>query len=248
MQVSVSLLPVDRLAERVEDAAAASAVVIDVLRATSVMATAFANGATAIYPTTTVDEAFRCAESLRKEGPVLLCGERECRRIDGFDLGNSPAEYAAEIVQDRSLVMTTTNGTRALSAVAGFGQIVTASFLNRAAVIDRLCRESRVHLCCAGTDRQVTGEDTLLAGSLIAELQRLGKVQFANDQAEFAASYWRRATAGGERLAEVFAQTLGGSNLVRLGMGDDLERCAQVDTFAVCPTFRLQGHLVGRAR
>jgi 2-phosphosulfolactate phosphatase len=101
-------------------------VVIDVLRATSTIVEALANGARAILPVATADEAARIAQSIGRDS-VLLCGERKALPIEGFDLGNAPAEFTAEQVADKSLVMTTTNGTRAFVAVGERRSVVGAS-------------------------------------------------------------------------------------------------------------------------
>ena len=93
--------------------AESAVVVIDVVRATTTIIEALANGARAIFPTESTEEAVRLASSLGREDS-LLCGERKGEKIEGFDLGNSPAEFTREVVEDKKLVMSTTNGMRAL--------------------------------------------------------------------------------------------------------------------------------------
>ncbi|NIP79971.1 MAG: hypothetical protein GWM90_12415, partial [Gemmatimonadetes bacterium] len=95
----------------------AQVVVVDVLRATSTIVEALANGARAVFPVATVDDAARIAQGIGRDS-VLLCGERKGLRIEGFDLGNGPPEFGADRVAGSSLVMTTTNGTAAFLAVA----------------------------------------------------------------------------------------------------------------------------------
>lgn len=121
-------------------------VVIDVLRATSTMVEALANGARAIVPVATADDAARMAQNIGRDS-VLLCGERKALPIEGFDLGNAPVEFTAERVGEKSLIMTTTNGTRAFLSVAerragpGDGEanvILAGSFLNLSAITRRL--------------------------------------------------------------------------------------------------------------
>jgi len=147
-------------------------VVFDVLRATSTMITALANGAEAIIPVAEISEAL----AIRNQRPdVLLAGEREGLRIRAaltgsidFDLGNSPREFTPERVADQTIVMTTTNGTRALRACAGANTVLIGSFLNLAAVADWLRRErpKNLLLVCAGTVEQAAYEDALAAGAL----------------------------------------------------------------------------------
>ena len=147
-------------------------VVFDVLRATSTMVTALANGATAIVPVAEISEAL----SLKQRRPeVLLAGERDGLRIQAdltggvaFDLGNSPREFTVEAVRGRTIVMTTTNGTRALRACAQARKVVAGSFLNLQATADFIEREDPDHLLlvCSGTHEEAAGEDVLGAGAL----------------------------------------------------------------------------------
>ena len=112
-----------------------TAVVIDVIRATSTIMEALANGARAVYPVASTEEAVQLAASLGRDDS-LLCGERKGVMIEGFDLGNSPREYTPDVVAEKQLVMTTTNGTRAFVAVQGAERVVSASFLNLSAVVE----------------------------------------------------------------------------------------------------------------
>ncbi len=225
--------------------AGATAVVIDVLRATTTMIYALAAGAAEIRPCVTVDEARRLAEGY-PPGAALLGGERQGLRIDGFQLGNSPSEYGGEIVRGKSIVFTTTNGTRALEHARQADNVLVAGFVNAAAAIRRLiAAPGEVHLVCAGTDRQVTGEDTLLAGFLVRglfqeALQSARAPEFGNDSARLAAA----ACAGLTDQADVvgwlsreLAQSLGGRNLLALGLEADLVAAAQLNRFDLVPRY-----------
>src|SRR5688572_25556818 len=103
--------------------------VVDVLRATSTIVEAIANGARAILPAADMDDALRLAQTIGRS-EVLMCGERGARKIEGFDLGNSPLEFTSEVVADKLVVMTTTNGTRALIAGQTADRCIVAGFLN----------------------------------------------------------------------------------------------------------------------
>ncbi len=154
------------------DLAAVHCVVLDVLRATSTMLTALANGASGIFPVCEISEALH----LRAAHPLaLLAGERDGARILSaqsggvdFDLGNSPREFTPERVAGREIIMTTTNGTRALRACIGAGRIVPGAWLNLAALARRIRGEQapRLFIICAGTYEQAAYEDTLAAGAL----------------------------------------------------------------------------------
>jgi len=151
-------------------------VVLDILRATTSMTTALSNGAEAILPVAEIAEAV----AIRQRQPeVLLAGERDGVRITGalsggpeFDLGNSPREFTAERVRGRTIVMTTTNGTRALRACAGAGQVLIGSFLNLRAIFHWIRKQSpaSVLLVCSGTYDQAALEDVLAAGALCEKL------------------------------------------------------------------------------
>jgi 2-phosphosulfolactate phosphatase len=150
----------------------ATCVVFDVLRASTSMVTALQNGARAILPVTTIEEAL----AVRNEMPeAVLAGERDGVRILAgnlsrldFDLGNSPREFTRDRVAGRTIVMTTTNGTRALRACVGASTVLAGSFLNLSAVARFLLREAREELIvvCSGTFEEAALEDALAAGAL----------------------------------------------------------------------------------
>src|SRR5690606_19366866 len=128
-------------------------VVLDVLRATSTIVEALANGARAVSPVSTVDEAVRLAEALGREG-VLLAGERRSLRIDGFDMGNSPLEFTRERVSGKQIVLTTTNGTVAILASATARRVLIASYLNLGAVAEELVHDGGpASIVCSGRER-----------------------------------------------------------------------------------------------
>jgi len=145
-------------------------VVIDVLRASTTICQALAAGARAVIPCLEVDEARRTAERFAA-GEVVLGGERQGVRIDGFALGNSPAEYTKATVGGRTVVFSTTNGTKAMHACRLADAVWIGAFVNFSAVLHRLraaAGQGRpLHLLCAGTDGRVTGEDVLFAGALV---------------------------------------------------------------------------------
>ncbi len=226
----VALLPA--LLDQQANRSTTCAVVIDVLRATSVMTTAAAAGAASMHTCATTSQAFQIADQHSPRG--LLCGERDCQRIDGFNLGNSPAEYTAERVQGRHLVITTTNGTRAIESVMSSRRLLVASFLNLSATAAAIAPETSIELVCAGTNGQITSEDILMAGALVEELTAEKTDWELDDSARLALAAWQRATNGSDdRVAALqlsLEQSLGGRNLMRLGFGEDVKRCAQIDT------------------
>ena len=166
----------------------------------------------------------------------LLGGERGGKRIPGFDLGNSPAEYSAEVVKNKRLIFTTTNGTRAMLRCQTAARIWMGAFVNVSALCRELSGENSVDIVCAGTDGEVTREDTLLAGALVAELAKPNS--HLNDQAEIAADAWRAVVQNFSQsplLGPTMRQSRGGRNLIEIGQANDIEIAAQIDKFDIAP-------------
>jgi 2-phosphosulfolactate phosphatase len=172
MSIEVILTPAELPALKQRDLRDAACVVFDVLRATSTFVTALHHGARAIVPVSEIAEALAVRQ---KQPEVLLGGERDGVRIRAaqtggidFDLGNSPREFTPERVRGKTIVSTTTNGTRALRAGAGAKTVLAASFLNLAATAQFLRQLLPAHivLVCAGTRENTALEDVLAAGAL----------------------------------------------------------------------------------
>lgn len=239
-----------------EDLAGGTVVVIDVLRATTTVAYALAAGARAIVPCLEIDEARSVAASLASSDRVLG-GERGGEKIEAFDLGNSPLEYTPETVGGRTVVFTTTNGTRALRHCQLAKRVLLGAFVNLSAVVKAVADDGDVHLLCAGTRGAITGEDVLLAGAIAARLSddgsgasssvvesssvKLRPAFSLNDQARIAVACWRNLAgkraalpAHDELIAELRA-ALGGRDLIELGFDADIEAAAAIDRFDVAP-------------
>jgi 2-phosphosulfolactate phosphatase len=230
------------------DWSSTTAVVIDVLRATTVMCTALAAGAQRILPVQDVDAARAAARALAGAAAamvphpageptrVLLAGERQCRRVPGFDLGNSPAEYTTNRVAGAMIVLSTTNGTRATTATRFAHKTLAAAFLNASAAIAHLRAESYVYVVCAGTEGQVSAEDAWLAGLIVDQLSDTHRP--ANDGARLVRDAWRQIaeqaqTPGG--LAALLTTSLGGQQLIRAGFSDDLVISSHIDRLSHVP-------------
>lgn len=145
-------------------------VVIDILRATSTIATALYNGARSVIPVDSVEKCIR----LGRDMECITAGERDGKVAEGLQYGNSSFEYPREFIKGKILVLTTTNGTKLLHmAVAkGATEIVTGSFLNLSAVCDHLAEQKKnVILACAGWKDKVNIEDTLFAGAVVSRIK-----------------------------------------------------------------------------
>lgn len=225
---TVASLPPDEIAER-------TAVVIDVLRATSTITAALANGAKAVIPVLTPEEAFERVAQL-PAGAVLLGGERRSVRIEGFNLGNSPLEYTRARVSGKTIIFTTTNGTRAIRRAAGANSLLIASFLNISAVAARVFELGKdVVILCAGTHDRFSLEDTACAGALVGALSGPDIDLDLCDLARVARLLYETYQG---RLAELLHHSAHGQNLVKLGLSDDLIFCAQADSLPIVPEFR----------
>lgn len=209
------------------------AVVIDVFRATSTMVTALANGCQAIIPVLTTEEAI---DRRISEPGSLLGGERKALRIDGFDLGNSPFDYSPEKVGGKKVIMTTTNGTRAIQAVAQANQVMIASFLNIESIAYAIFRYLETNpktkgivIICAGSEDRFDIPDTLCAGMLI---EKLGKGIQTNDLGRAAHILY---TAAKKNLHEMIRQTEHGQLLLSLGFEKDVVYCSTTNILPIVP-------------
>jgi 2-phosphosulfolactate phosphatase len=210
------------------------AVVIDVLRATTTIVHALAAGCTAVRPCADVEEARTLAGSMRA-GRVLLGGERGGVPLEGFDLGNSPREYTAKMCRGNTLVLTTTNGTRALVRAVEADRTLVAGFVNYSAVCEQLRLDAHpVHIICAGCEGHITMEDALLAGAFVDFLCEGSEVQL-NDSARLA---WDCFENHGRILLGALQLSRGGANLRQLGYDEDIRTAAQVDLFHLVPELR----------
>jgi 2-phosphosulfolactate phosphatase len=222
----------------------AMVVVVDVLRATTVIVHALSAGCEAVIPCGEIDEAKDIASQM-PPGAALLAGERHGLPIPGFDLGNSPAEFTAERCGGKTVVITTTNGTRAILASLEAKRIYIASFANLSATVNEILVKFQrrdlapLHIVCAGTEGFISLEDSLLAGALTARLfvpaghaepdgKRLG-----NDEAMITATEWLEV----ERylrhrpLSRLLSMGRGGQNVQRIGLSGDIEDAAVLDRF-----------------
>jgi len=215
----------------------AIAVMIDVLRASTSIVHALAAGARAIIPCEKVAEARKLAAQLGRQD-VLLGGERGGKAIEGFDLDNSPLSYNTDTVGGRTVVLTTTNGTRALARMRRADRILVCALVNRLGVVERLAEDKRpVHLVCAGTDGKITSEDILCAGAIATGLATTGNFDTADDATRLAQDHFHLHGADSRSLRTALRASRGGRNLVQLGFDDDIDRAAMLDSFSLVPEF-----------
>ncbi|MBL8982122.1 MAG: 2-phosphosulfolactate phosphatase [Gemmatimonadetes bacterium] len=212
-------------------------VVIDVLRASTTMATALAHGARAIIPFESADDAVARFKSFDRS-EVLLAGERRMARISGFDLGNSPAEFTREVVEGKTILMTTTNGTAALMAVQGATEIVLGAFVNLSATVAVLRHAIRntlgIAVVCAGSERQFAMEDAVCAGRMLRAVSRRLATAHWNDAARAVVALDRRY---GKDIEGCLRDTVHGRALAEAGFSGDVALAAALDTHAIVPVY-----------
>jgi 2-phosphosulfolactate phosphatase len=209
------------------------AIIIDVLRASSSILTALSNGAKQVIPVNEPEEAKELAKRF-PAGEVLLCGERDGNKISGFDLGNSPLEFGKEIVAGKTLIMSTTNGTKACHSAQNASSAVIGCFLNLTAISDTVKQTNEnILLITSGKEGKFSLEDTVCAGALVDKLN--AENEFAlTDAARVAQILY---TIYKFNLRQMFATCEHGLYLASLGYEPDLDYCAQVDTISLVPKF-----------
>jgi 2-phosphosulfolactate phosphatase len=212
--------------------------VIDILRATTTMCAALHHGAKALIPVASTEEALRLAQTIGS-ADVLLAGEKNCMRIPGFALGNSPLEMSESAVKGKTIVVTTTNGTKALLAAQGAVAVYAACAANLTAAGERaresLERGRDVLILCAGRDSSFALDDAYCAGRLaVAALGSRKPRKGLNDAALASLDLVRR-------YRDIWTRPLrysrAGRELIRLGLQDDVTDAGRLDAYPVLPHF-----------
>ncbi|HET7239683.1 MAG TPA: 2-phosphosulfolactate phosphatase [Gemmatimonadales bacterium] len=212
--------------------------VIDILRATTTMCAALHSGARALIPVTATEEALRLAQTIGS-ADVLLAGERQAVRIPGFHLGNSPLEMTETAVRAKTLIVTTTNGTKALLACQAAAAVYPACAGNLSLAAEKV-RETiaegrRALIVCAGREGAFSLDDAYAAGRLVAAaLGDRRRRPGLNDAAVAALDLVRRY---GDDWDRPLRRSRAGRELLRLGFGDDIAAASRVDAYPVLPHF-----------
>ena len=212
--------------------------IIDVLRASTSIAVALSNGAKTVIPAESVDEVITRSKQFERTH-VRLAGERRMLAIPGFDMGNSPLEFTEEAVAGRTVLISTTNGTRALLGVQGARDIVIASYVNMSAAAATLHTAARadtdIAIVCAGSEGHFSLEDAACAGRFVRSLTKKAPSVVTNDAAQACALIDRKY---GDNIAKIFKDSSHGKALQEAGFGGDLVACAAVDSHSVVPIYQ----------
>lgn len=216
---------------RSDDLAGKTVLVIDVLRASSNMVTALVHGCPCLIPVETVQQA----KALQQPGD-LLGGERNCKKLAGFDIGNSPFEYM-ELVRGKRILMTTTNGTRAVQKTQRAFKVLACSLLNATACAEAAAAWGKdVYILCSGTQDVFALEDGLCAGMAAEALHRLtgGQIE-GNDLCQAMRSAYLHNQ---DHLEETLLSSANGRRLARIGFGEDVAFCSRRDLYDLVPVLQ----------
>jgi 2-phosphosulfolactate phosphatase len=202
-------------------------ILIDVLRATSVITTALNNGALKVIPKIEIKDALEA-----KRENCLLGGERKALKIEGFDLTNSPLDYRESVVKGKTIVMTTTNGTKAIYHSLKADKIIIGCMLNGKAIADSVCKEKRdLSLICAGTGGKFSLDDFICAGKIIYECMALGE----HELEDFAATAFMAYRDNKTQVMNFVSMASHYKYLESIGLEEDIKYCFTEDLINIVP-------------
>ena len=208
-------------------------IVIDVLRASTTIATALQNGAKEIMPVGTIENAVKISGSLFG-GVTLRAGERNSKIIEGFNLGNSPKEFTEEVVKGKSIIFFTTNGTTAIGKGKHAKNLVVAGFVNLSKVVEFFIKlQEDVVILCAANENVFCVEDAVCAGRIINKMADSAGIELVLDDAGVACAMLDKSF--GKSLLKMLKSTEHGKYLTEIGFADDLKICAALDSVEVIP-------------
>jgi len=209
-------------------------IVIDVLRATTTIVTALNNGAKDIIPVSSIEFAMKISGNAFS-GHTLLGGERNTEKIDGFPLGNSPLDYSKEVISGKSVVLFTTNGTKAIVKAKYSIKLLIASFLNAKCIADQINKIGEdVEILCAGNNGMFSFEDSLCAGMLIEELKELKQELVLNDASKMCNLLYQKNR---KQTKSVIMDSEHGRKLIEKGFKSDIEYSAQKNIIDIIPIY-----------
>lgn len=214
---------------------AKTAIVIDVLRASTTIVTALEHGAMQVIPAADPEEATVLAERIGR-GNYLLGGERNALKIPDYHLGNSPLEYTPKAVEDKTLILTTSNGTAAIIAAKNASRVIIGCMRNRAAAAKAAVEAGQdILLLCAGTAGAFSADDICCAGAIVESINALIKEPAAyNDLALVSSLIYAAWKDGSANLAD----TTHYRRLKSLHMEEDLAYCFQTDVSDIVPQYK----------
>ena len=227
-------------------------VVVDVLRATTTITTAIDGGCRYVLPQGSIDSAKAAHQNFESDpataGMSILGGERNGKIVPGFHHGNSPVEYAQNSLEDKILILATTNGTVAMEECRLAERVLIGAMVNLTAVAEQVLEDKDVVVLCSGTDRLITREDVIFAGAFLDRVCQLREERGLpagqlTDPGMIAVGHWRALSLDSRpesTLAQVFKNSRGGINLVRIGHMPDIEFAANIDSLPIVSELNLK--------
>jgi 2-phosphosulfolactate phosphatase len=232
MKIDLHLTPFEATEDKIKEH---TAVVVDVLRASTTICAALGAGAKEVVPTESSSAAIQLSSLLSRDA-MLLCGEREGLLIEGFDLGNSPFQYLPSVVEGKTLIFSSTNGTPSIIKTRQANRTIICGFVNLD-IVERNLSKTRdpIIIICAGKLGQFAIEDAVCAGLLLRNLQRKSKDELQlNDGARAALIL---ADHFNDSIPEIVANSQHGRYLTEIGMEADLSFCADLNRLPLLPIF-----------
>jgi len=210
------------------------AVVIDMFRATSVIVTALSNGCREVIPYLTIEETLEYAKTLNRED-YILGGERRAVKIDGFDLSNSPLEYTESVIKNKTVLMTTTNGTRTLTKSTSAKKILIAAMINAKAVAKELINLNEdVVIINAGTNGNFSMDDYICSGYIINEMLKADKNLELTDISKTANIIYE----GNTDIISYVKEATHYSVMKSLELDEDIEYCIKKSITDIVPEYK----------
>lgn len=231
MQITVTVTPKYLKPGELADK---TAVVIDVLRASSTIVTAVQNDCDRIIPVISPNEAAKIKKA--SEGDILLGGEIDSKEIQGFDLGNSPLEYTRENIEDKIIIFSTANGSVAIKRCEDAAEVIIGSILNAKAVADEVLEIGRdTYLVCAGTNGKFSTDDIIATGCILDRIISKDASVEMDDLGRVALKMYRKAK---DNLMASFEGCMHFEYLMSIGFKEDVEFCVQEDLYSVVPVYK----------
>jgi 2-phosphosulfolactate phosphatase len=209
-------------------------VAIDLLRASSTIVAALQNGAKEVVPVATVEFAVKVSGGMFG-GQTLIGGERNTKKIEGFALGNSPLEYTADVIGGKTIILYTSNGSKAIVKAKFSENLFICSFLNLEAVAKQLIKLNKdFEILCAGNNNNYSVEDTVCAGKLVSEVIKLNEEAIISDSARASVALNK---SFGKNILKMLTESEHGKLLMENGFEEDLKYCSKLNYNPVIPYF-----------
>jgi 2-phosphosulfolactate phosphatase len=206
-------------------------VVIDVLRATTTIVTALHNGAKEIIPVSSIEFAMKISGG----GQMLLGGERNAEKIDGFTFGNSPFEYTEVAVKGKSIILFTTNGSKALVRAKFSANLFVASFNNAQSVVNKVLKtKENLEILCSGNNGMYCLEDSVCAGMMINQILEVNENIELDDASNTCLILYKKNK---RRIKKMLSEADHGKILIEKGFADDIAYAAQENIYDIAPKF-----------